>query len=75
MFLSQMKLRKKYTITGYNACDMLKRRYNDLGFFVGCEIILIRKSLLKKTYLIDVMGIIVAIRNQTMNELIVEEVL
>lgn len=72
--LSQIKLNKSYILNGFNSTLplKLKRRLLDLGFIYGEKIVFCNKSLLGKTYLIQIRGIMLSLRDQIVKGLILK---
>lgn len=62
MLLSQGKPKTKYKIQAINGDLLTKRRLFDLGFLPDETIEILNISPLKKTYLLNIKGYVIAIR-------------
>ena len=72
--LSKIKMNKSYLLNGFtNSLPLkLKRRLLDLGFTRGEKIVFYNKSLLGKTYLVQIRGVMLSLRDQIVKGLILE---
>lgn len=66
--------KKIFTIKGISDCAplKLKRRLFDLGFTYGIKIIVKRNSLLGKTCLVELRGVLLTLRRDILNFVLVE---
>ncbi len=72
--LSKIKMNKSYLLNGFtNSLPLkLKRRLLDLGFTRGEKVVFCNKSLLGKTYLVQIRGVMLSLRDQIVKGLILE---
>ena len=70
--LCSANINKKYKIS--NLCGdnfAIKRRLMELGFIAGRGVTVVRKSLIKKTILVEIEGYLLSIRCQVANMIMV----
>lgn len=72
--LLSVEMEKYYRVVGFDNKIKLpiKRRLLDLGFTVGQEVRLLRKSLLGKAYLIEIRDFVLTLRNDIVSQILVE---
>ncbi len=72
--LNECKENKLYTIlyVDESLSNKIKRRLYDLGFLTGTNIKILRESLLKKAYLVEIRGYTLCIRNTIAKSIIVK---
>jgi len=73
--LSACKFNKSYVISGIKECCpiKIKRRLFDLGFLPQTEIKILRKSMLKKVYLIEIREYVLSAQRELCEYVLVEE--
>lgn len=62
MNIREAKLLHKYTIKDVVDTPQISRRLGELGIYKGAEICVVKKSIFKQSYLIEVFGVLIAIR-------------
>ena len=71
--LSNVKLRKSYTIEGIaTSLEKIKRRLLELGLTKGQKVVVVRKSLLGKVFLIEIRGYTLSLRKSVAKVVIVK---
>ena len=71
MRLDEIKSNLVYKIIGYKSSTELKRRLNELGFSCGAKVSLLKKSILKKSLLLNVDGANYSLKNIIAKQIIV----
>lgn len=71
--LLQMKPYINYKVVGFSACDELVRRFFALGIRKGASVSLIKFSYLAYNLMINVEGVVYAIKSSLANLILVKE--
>lgn len=73
--LKKAKRGKFYKVSSLSefAPDKIVRRLYDLGFTLGQRVKLVRKSLLGKTFLVEIRGYTLSLRDSVANIILIEE--
>lgn len=73
MNISEMRIGEEYIVVGTYANLHLERRLFGIGIREGANIKLLQKSYLNKNYLIEIDGIVYAIKKELASKVLIKE--